>query len=302
MKIEIESVWKILIKEIESWFEIAVKGVPNFVAAVFVMIIFVFLAKFTKNIVKKWSPKVLDNETVSNLLQTLSYMIVILVGLSISLGILDLEKTVTSLLAGAGVIGLALGFAFQEIASNFVSGVFIAFRHPYQIGDIVEIDGFLGQVTEISLRTSSIMTFQGLEVLMPNKHMFTKPFINYTTTPRRRVDIEVGVSYGDNLRQVENVVKSALENIEGRIHSEPIEVYFKEFGDSSINFEARIWVEYPGNKNFLKARHEAVIAIKEKFDENGITIPFPIRTLDFGIKGGENLQVPLKKVIKSEKS
>lgn len=301
MKIGIENAWKILSKEIQSWFEVAVKGVPNFVAAVFVMLIFVLLAKIVKKMMAKWAPQILDNQAASNLLQTISYLLVILVGLFISLGILDLGKTVTSLLAGAGVVGLALGFAFQEIASNFVSGVFIAFRHPYQIGDIVEIDGFLGEVTDISLRTSSIMTFHGLEVLIPNKYMFTKPFVNYTTTPKRRVDIEVGVSYGDNLRKIELMVKDALENIDGRINSEPIEVYFKEFGSSSINFEARVWIKYPGDKNYLKVRHEAIIAIKEKFDEKGVTIPFPIRTLDFGIKGGESLQTPLKEVFSNGK-
>ena len=293
MDIGIDSAWKILTEEIEAWFEMAVKGIPNFVAALVVMFLFVLLAKLVKSMVKKWVPKILDNRVASNLIQTVSYFLVILAGLFVSLGILELEKTVTSLLAGAGVVGLALGFAFQEIASNFVSGIFIAFRHPYQIGDIVEIDGFLGEVTDISLRTSSIMTFQGLEVLIPNKYMFTKPFINYTTTPRRRVDIEVGVSYGDDLRSIESMVKDALNNVEGRIKSNPVEVFFKEFGSSSINFVARFWIEYPGDNYFLKSRHEAIIAIKEAFDENDVTIPFPIRTLDFGIKGGENLSKPL---------
>lgn len=150
------------------------------------------------------------NKAVINLLRTITFVLVLAVGLFVSLGVLQLEKTVTSILAGAGVIGLALGFAFQEIASNFVSGIFIAFQGPYQIGDIVKIDSFFGEVSKISLRTTSILTFEGLEVLIPNKDMFTKPFINYTKSPDRRLDLSVSVSYGDDLDLVERVIKKAL--------------------------------------------------------------------------------------------
>ena len=101
---------------------------------------------------------------------------------------------------------MALGFAFQDIAANFVSGILIAFRQPYRIGDIVEVEGYQGEVKSIDLRTTSLVTFQGIEIYIPNKEMFTKPLENYTTTPRRRLDIEVGVSYGDDLRKVEQTV------------------------------------------------------------------------------------------------
>ncbi len=297
MKIGTVNAVDILSEEIQGWFELAVKSLPNIVAAFLIMAIFIVVAKLVRKSSERFAPSLSDNEAATQLLATSSYIFIILVGIFVSLGILKLDKTVTSLLAGAGVIGLALGFAFQEIASNFVSGVFIAFRRPYKLGDIVDIDGFNGQVTNISLRTSSITTFQGLEVLVPNKYMFTKPFTNFTTTPKRRLDIDVGVSYGDDLTRVEEIVKHALENINGRLRSEPIEVYFTEFGSSSINFQTRIWIEYPGDKNFAKARHQSIIAIKEAFDKNKISIPFPIRTLDFGIKGGESIRASLKEAI-----
>lgn len=195
----------------------------------------------------------------------------------------------TSLLAGAGVLGLALGFAFQDIASNFVSGVFIAFRKPYKIGDIIEAGDFLGSVTSIDLRTTTIETFQGLEVLVPNKMLFTDPITNYTNIPQRRIDVAVGVSYGDDLEKVERLLKEKLNDLPNRIVKKDIDIFFTEFGDSSINLEARVWVEYPNHRNFLITRSEAIKKIKTVFDENDIIIPFPIRTLDFGIKGGEKL-------------
>lgn len=281
MKFDIDSALSLLSEKITVWYEIMVKSIPNILVAIIVFTIFLFLAKLVKNIVKKILPRITKNKAVINLLKSISYFIVLAIGTFTALEIMNLEKTVTSILAGAGVIGLALGFAFQEIASNFVSGILIAFREPYQSGDIVEINEYMGEVTGINLRTTSITTFQGLEVIIPNKDMFTKPFINYTTTPQRRLDIEVGVSYSDDLKDVVEITKNALKDITGRIKNKEIEVFFYEFGASSINLSARIWINYPGNQNYLIAQHEAIIKIKEEFDNNNITIPFPIRTLDF---------------------
>ena len=147
----------------------------------------------------------------------------------------------------------------------------------------------MGEITNIEFRTTSITTFQGLEVLIPNKTMFTDSLTNYTTTPYRRIDINVGVSYGDDLDKVLEVTKKAIEPIECRLAHRDAEVFFSEFGDSSINLTAMFWITFPGNNNFLKARNQAIINIKKAYDENDIMIPFPIRTLDFGIKGGEKL-------------
>ena len=278
-KIELKSIFSLLEERLVSWYEIVIKSIPNIIASIFIILIFIFLAKLARKVFSKVLPSISKNEAVTSLLDTIIYFIIILIGFFVSLEILHLDKTVTSLLAGAGVLGLALGFAFQEIASNFVSGIFIAFREPYKLGDIVQLDQHFGKITNINLRTTSITTFQGLEIIIPNKHMFTKPFTNFTTTPKRRIDIEVGVSYEDDLEKVEKVTKEALLNINEIINDEEPEVFFKEFSDSSINLVARIWIHYPENQAFLKARHKAIINIKKHYDKNGISIPFPIRTI-----------------------
>ncbi len=290
MNFNLNEALSLLTEKLANWYEAAVKAIPNILVAILVMLAFIIFAKIAKQAVSRVLPRVTRNKAVINLLRTISFVLILAIGLFVSLGVLQLEKTVTSILAGAGVIGLALGFAFQEIASNFVSGIFIAFQEPYQIGDIVKIDSYFGEVSKISLRTTSILTFQGLEVVIPNKDMFTKPFINYTKSPDRRLDLTVGVSYGDDLELVEKIIKEALESLEDRLPDRSIDVFYKEFGDSSINLEARVWLDYKRNRVYAKSRHEAIKAIKAAFDENAITIPFPIRTLDFGIKGGEKLK------------
>lgn len=277
---ELKSAVTLLGEKLIGWYEALVKNIPNLFVAVVVFFLFIVLANLAKKGTKQLLPRFSDNKSVVSLLATIMHFTIILLGVFTALEILGLEKTVTSILAGAGVIGLALGFAFQEIASNFVSGILIAFSEPYKVGDIVKVGDYLGEVTRIELRTTCITTFQGLEVYVPNKDMFTKPVTNYTSTPRRRIDLKIGVTYGEDLRKVERVVKRTLENVGHRLKGWDTEAFFAEFGDSSINLVARFWVDYTNGAAYFEARHDAVIAIQEAFAEEGIVIPFPIRTLE----------------------
>lgn len=284
-----KQVSEIAMSQIEGWMKTFASLVPNLVVALIVVLVFIFIASLMQKILLRFLPRVSNNASVNSILATVGYILFIAVGVFVALGVLNLDKTVTSLLAGAGVIGIALGFAFQEIAANFIAGVFIAFVRPFKVGDIVEIESYLGIIQRIDIRTTSLMTFDQIEVAVPNKEMFTKVIRNYTTTPKRRLELKCGVSYGEDLRKVLEVAKKALEDVVHRTE-DPIEVYFQEFGGSSINFSAFIWVIYPGDANFFKAQNDAVIRLKEAFDHEGISIPYPIRTLDFGIKGGEALK------------
>lgn len=277
-----EKVISLLQTKLSVWYEASIKNIPNIFVAIIVLFFFFYLGGILRKAVNKVLLRISYKKSVNELLSSVVNIVVILIGVFSALEIIGLEKTVTSILAGAGVIGIALGFAFQEIAANFVAGLLIAYREPYQLGDIIEIDNIVGQVTNVEFRITSITTFQGLEVFIPNKDMFTKPFINYTSTPRRRVDLTVGVSYSADLDTVERVTKDALSSVPGRIDDIPVEVYFEEFGDSSINLSARVWVHYNNGTAFFQARHEAIKRIKKSYDENEITIPFPIRTLEFG--------------------
>jgi small conductance mechanosensitive channel len=302
INLDFEHVSELLNNTLQGWVEAAIVGTPNFVVAVLAIIIFIIFAKLTRGIVRRFLPKTSANESVVSIISTIIYLVILFIGLFVALGILNLDKTVTSLLAGAGVLGIALGFAFQEIAANFVSGLVIAFREPYRIGDIIEIQSYKGRVERINLRTTVITTFDGLNVFVPNKTMFTEPLINYTLTSKRRVELRVGVSYGDDLEQAESLIKEACADAPGRLNDKNIDVYYEKFGDSSINLIVFIWIEYPGDEYYLRARHYAIVQIKRIFEENKITIPFPIRTLDFGIKGGESLTTQLTEKLGNKES
>jgi len=147
----------------------------------------------------------------------------------------------------------------------------------------------MGTAKSTNLRVTVIETFQGQEVFVPNKDVLQNPIINYSAIGKRRIDLGVGISYGDDLAKVQRVVLETIKNLEGVIDKDNVVFDYGEFGDSSINFTIRFWIKYPGDPGFLVVRNNAIMKIKEAFDENDIMIPFPIRTLDFGIRGGEKL-------------
>lgn len=281
--------YEIVADKVEEWIRTFFEMLPNFVVALFVLIFFYALGRFSRKVVKKLLSKITDNKTITSLLETIVGISIVGIGIFIALTVLQLDGAVTSLLAGAGIIGLALGFAFQDIASNFISGIILSIRHPFGIGDIIETNEFYGVVEKLNLRNTIMRTVTGQIVYIPNKRVFENPLQNYTTTGLRRIDLACGISYGDDLEKVRDVTIEAVKKVESVLNDRGIEFYYDEFGSSSINFKIRFWVKFRTNPEFWSARSEAIIAIKKAFDENDIMIPFPIRTLDFGIRGGEKL-------------
>lgn len=278
-----------IILQIEEWLEVLVSYFPRIIWALVAMLIASFMARFVGRRLSSFGRKHIDNKMLGRLLSTISSLLIILVGLIIALRILRLDGVVTSVLAGAGIIGFALGFAFQDIASNFISGIIIATQKPFRVGDLVETNDHYGTVRTIHLRMTEIQTLTGQIVYIPNKEILLQTLVDYSTLQKRRVDIHVGVSYGDKLEKVEKVTLEAIDNLEQIDDGSPVDLYYQEFGDSSINFVVRFWINFQRETDFLQAQSEAIKAIKAAYDKNNITIPFPIRTLDFGIKGGSTL-------------
>jgi small conductance mechanosensitive channel len=289
MELEIEKPLNVVFEKVESWIDGFIAMIPNMIVAVLTFIIFLLLAKYGSKIAIKIFSKTSNNTALKNLLSTVVHWSILGLGVFIILGILGLEKAVTSLLAGVGVVGLALGFAFQDIAANFVSGIILAFRKPYRIGDVIEINDVMGKVLRTNLRVTVMETFQGQEVFIPNKELLQGNIVNYSSLTHRQIIIACGISYAEDLEEVESVVRKAILKLEGLIRKDDLIFDYEEFGGSSINFYVRFWIEYPGEPGYLGMKSKAIKAIKKSFDQNNITIPFPIRTLDFGIKGGKTL-------------
>src|SRR5882757_5027826 len=181
----------ILEDKLQNWLVGFIKLLPNLGLAIIVFTIFFFAAKYFKRLSNKLLLKISNKPAISGLFSSIFYIVILFIGLFVSLDLLHLEKTISSLLAGAGIIGLALGFAFQDLTSNFISGVFIIFRKPFDVGHIVETNGFIGTIEDIQLRSTVIRTSQGLHIMLPNKEIFQKAITNYSLSNERRIDISL---------------------------------------------------------------------------------------------------------------
>lgn len=268
--------------KLDGWMDAVILKVPNFILAIIVMVAFVFIAKGVRRIAEKVMLKNVEDLSMRHLLSKLIYAIILLVGFFVFLGILQLDKVLTSVLAGAGVMGLAIGFALQGTLSNTASGFMLSFQPKMRIGDYIDSQGNTGFVEEINLISVTVRQPDNDFIIIPNKIFAENPFVNYSWTERSRISVNCGVGYEDDLQKVEDlVVKIISENFEQE-ENESVEFFFTEFGDSSINFITRFWISSQSPKPKLEAKHQAIKLIKKHFNETGMNIPFPIRTLDFG--------------------
>lgn len=253
---------------------------PSIFFAILIVIIFHFVARFVHSLAERGLQQVTKNAVISALFASITRFLVLGIGFFFALEILSLGKVVTSLLAGAGIIGLAMGIAFQDFVSNIISGIYLAIKKPLHVGDVVDTAGQFGTIVKLDLRSTIMETNDGKRVYIPNREVFQNPIINYSQKKKHRVEIEVGIQYGEDLDRVESIVRKALANLSTKMEGEELDFFYIGFEDSSINFVTRFWIRYSRVIDEMKARHEAIVAINKAFEKENIVIPFPIRTLD----------------------
>jgi len=294
MQLQINDALRAGLAKVTGWVEALIQNLPEIVSAVAILLLFVFLARIARNLVKRIMDRATDHGPVKGLVAKAAYVAVLAAGIFMALGVLELEKTVTSLLAGVGILGLALGFAFQDIAENFIAGILLSIRRPFTDGDLVETNGFFGRIEDVDLRATHLRTPQGQLVRIPNGDVYGGAITNFSQADRRRVDLECGVSYGDDMERAAEVALAAMDGVAGRDPQWDPSLFYTEFGGSSINFVVQFWLEDSEQGTFLEARSDAMIRLKKAFDEHDVGIPFSTITLDFTEAGTRTLDEPLK--------
>ncbi|MCB9688336.1 MAG: mechanosensitive ion channel family protein [Alphaproteobacteria bacterium] len=185
---------------------------------------------------------------------------------------------VTGWLASAGIVGVAFGFASQDTLSNLIAGVFILADAPYKLGDYLVLDnGDRGEVVEIGIRTTRLMTRDDVEIIVPNKVMANARIVNQSGGPVEafRVRVAVGVAYGSDIDQVHAELQRIAETTEGVRPAPPPRVRFRKFGDSSLDHEVMVWVDTPRERGVVT--HRLLTTIYKRFAEIGVEIPYPKR-------------------------
>ncbi|NPA26012.1 MAG: mechanosensitive ion channel [Chloroflexi bacterium] len=254
----------------------AVTYIPKLIAALVIFVVSLYLAgllaKVLHNILRR---REVDPE-VSLLLVRLTRWGLIIVGALVALQQAGFK--VTAFLAGLGILGFTVGFALQDVSRNLVSGVLLLLQQPFDIGDLIEVQGYLGQVEDVTLRATELRTLDGRLVLIPNADVFTSSLVNYSRTPRRRIEIDVGVAYDSDLTKVHEVALDTVRLLPGTLEEPAPWLWFHTFNESSIDFTLYFWVD-TRETDIFQAKSTALQAIKEAFDREGIEIPYPIRTV-----------------------
>lgn len=200
----------------------------------------------------------------------------IIIGVSSVWALREVGVNMGILLGTAGILTVAIGFAAQTSASNLISGAFLMAEQPFVIGDIIEVEGTKGKVISIDLLSVRLCTFDNLMVRIPNAKMLESNVTNFTHFPIRRYDMKIAVAYKENLEDIISVLKEAAERSTICLEEPEPMVLILGYGESSINLQFSVWSTC---ENFLQMRNIIHIEVKRSFDEKGIEIPFPHRTL-----------------------
>ena len=221
-------------------------------------------------------PKLSLERGVPYAISTIAYYILILLVAGAALSATGVELNKFTVLTGA--LGVGLGFGLQNIVNNFVSGLILLFERPIHVGDTVEVGGLVGMVRRIGARSSTILTMQGAEVIMPNSNLISNQVINWTLSSQwRRVDVPVGIAYGTDPTRVIKLLVGVAESHPGVLLARPPMAFFLGFGDSALKFELRFWCGQ--QDTWFQLQSDVTVAVATALSEAGIEIPFPQRDI-----------------------
>jgi len=260
---------------IDTFIENLIKGIPNLLTALVIFMASLYLGRVLSKVVDRLLKIRKAPEGVTQLLVEVTRMTVIVIGV-----ITALQRffDVTAFLAGLGIIGFTVGFALQDVMKNFAAGIILLIQQPFHVDEFIGVNGFDGQVLEIDLRATEMRALDGRIVSIPNADVLANPIVNYTRASRRRIELSVGVGYGTDTETARRVVLNALQNVPGFIAEPGPLIGFSNFGDSALELNTYFWID-TSQTNPIAAKDAAFSLIKNALDEEGIDIPFPIRTV-----------------------
>jgi small-conductance mechanosensitive channel len=278
MKAEISVLWD----KVEAMINGFIALLPNMFLALIVFTIFVYVGSAIKRLVKRLTRHYRYARNLGMVLGRLAQGTTILVGLFISLSIVIPSLKAGDLVQLLGISGVAIGFAFRDILQNFLAGILILLTEPFQIDDQIVFKGFEGTVENIQTRATTIKTYDGRRIVIPNSELFTNSVTVNTAFENRRLEYDIGIGYGDDIEWTKQLMMEALHSVDVVLKDPAPDVLVMELADSAVNIRARWWIKPPRWSDALDSRDKVISAIKRKlYVENGIDLPYPTTQILF---------------------
>lgn len=244
------------------------------VAAITILIVGRIVAKIIVRGIKKVMAKANLEETLRDFLGNVikaTLMVVIVIAALEQLGV-----DTTSILAIFAAAGLAVGLAFKDTLSNFAAGIMLIFFKPFKLGDFVEAAGTAGVVEHIQIFNTVMRTGDNREITVPNSHIYSGIITNYSARDTRRIDLVIGIGYNDNIGTAKNLIENHISKDERILKDPTPTIMVLELGESSVDIAVRPWVK---SEDYWSVRANLLQSIKESFDAEGISIPYPQRDI-----------------------
>ncbi|WP_248906746.1 mechanosensitive ion channel family protein [Halocatena marina] len=233
------------------------------------------------------------NATVISLSVSVAEVLALLVSVAAASTIAGFEVVMAAFATLSSALALAIGFAAQDLISNFVSGIFILRDEPFHVGDWIEWNGMKGVVREIQLRTTKIETFDNEVITVPNSDLANNPVTNPVSNDTLRLPFLFGIGYDDDIKQAKRIIVEEAKQIDGVLSNPEPSVRLTELGDSYVGLAGRVWIGNPTRGEYVRVRSDFVEAVKERFDEEGIDIPYPYTELTGEVAVSELADTPL---------
>ena len=250
-------------------------NLDNWIGGVVIMIVFVILAKMASNSARRAMIKSKGEEVHENallLIDRMTKFLVIGIGITIALAINGLNFT-----AVIGALSLGIGFALKQFIENFISSIIMLSQNRIRIGDLIDVNGQLGRIITIDMRTTMIQALDGSMITIPNQTMLASVWTSYSAHPFRRMELLVGVAYETDLKAATSIIKGIISKYKDVVPKPEPTILVDEFADSSITIKVWFWVEI--TKPFFVIRSNVAYRIKKAFDKAGISITCPVRVL-----------------------
>ena len=272
-KARIEPVLSRISEKAYDW----ISMIPLFILAGVLVFLFWILANWIAGW-KRLFNRLSENVMVSTIVRQIVKGGIIALGILIALEILNATAIVGALLGTAGVLGIALGFAFRDLIENYIASIMLSLRRPFSPNDYVSIDGDSGKIIRLTSRATILMTLDGNHLRLPNAKVFKANILNYTHNPERRFEFAIGVGTNINLNAVLTIGSDVLKNTEGVLADPAPFGLIDELGDSNVVLHFYAWVDQR-SYNFGKVRTEAIRAVKDRFEDEDFDMPEPIYNL-----------------------
>ncbi|ACC81562.1 mechanosensitive ion channel family protein [Nostoc punctiforme] len=277
MNAEISAAWD----KVQSMINGFMALLPNIALALIVFIIFLFVASRIKVFVKRLTRNRRSARNLGLVLGRLAQGLTILIGLFIALSIVIPSFKAGDLVQLLGISGVAIGFAFRDILQNFLAGILILLTEPFQIDDQIVFKGFEGTVENIQTRATTIRTYDGRRIVIPNSELFTNSVTVNTAFDNRRLEYDVGIGYNDDIDRAKQLMLDAMHSVNEVLKDPAPDVLVMELAESTVNIRVRWWVHPPRRADNLISRDKVIIAIKKTLVANGIDLPFPTQQILF---------------------